>query len=311
MDVRQQVLSYYLDNFDSLPVGKQIHFSTRMALWLGSDEARAKLKKLAPHIVPTPLTDNRLTAQFTELLGLTFTNTINAAELRAPFLIKYPEVRSLESALFRLHSLRVFFGIDARDAFMQACSIEQLRDLEKRLLQDDQALRMLSTYALNCIYLIHTALLGDIDIDQQHILDLHTGYNTSDPQQLQLLIYLYTHSIICESHFYSQRIPSERLDICRQMLAILELHITENFAHIHLDNKLEFLVCCQICSYETPLAGRINDECNESLSTEGSFIVDRHNHNKQHTKQDFAGSEHRNALFIMSGSAFTPHPVQI
>jgi hypothetical protein len=91
------------------------------------------------------------------------------------------------------------------------------------------------------------------------------------------------------------------------MLARLEQIITEYFPHISLDNKLEFLVCARICSYQTPLFERIYIECEASLSPEGIFLVDTLNDNRLAGTKTFAGSEHRNVLFIMSGSPYTPH----
>jgi hypothetical protein len=120
-------------------------------------------------------------------------------------------------------------------------------------------------------------------------------------------MYLFTHCIIGDSNFYTQDINPKNRPAFRQMLKILENIIAENFQVINLDNKLEFLVCCRICGYETGLSEPIFNECRESLSDEGHFLVDKHNQNAQDSRQTIAGSEHRNVLFIMSSSLYRPH----
>ena len=125
-------------------------------------------------------------------------------------------------------------------------------------------------------------------------------YDLSDPIQLQLYIYLYTHCVIGESHFYAHAIPERYLPVYRQMLDELETVIEKRFTEINLDNKFEFLVCCRLVGKESSLTRRIDDEAHKSISTEGNFIVDRHNTNPQSANTTLALSEHRNALYIMA-----------
>jgi len=91
------------------------------------------------------------------------------------------------------------------------------------------------------------------------------------------------------------------------MLEELEPLIEANFTTINLDNKLEFLVCSRICDFKSDLFDRIYDECERSVSDAGTFVIDVHNENIQESRNDFVSSEHRNVLYIMSTSTYTPH----
>ncbi|MET1033374.1 MAG: hypothetical protein ABWX94_02655, partial [Candidatus Saccharimonadales bacterium] len=118
----------------------------------------------------------------------------------------------------------------------------------------------------------------------------------------------YTHCIIGESNFYTRTIPDYAASIYRDMLTSLEVLITEHFDDINLDNKLEFLVCCRICSYETDLFDRIYEECSKSLSPNGTYLIDTHNgHTAQQNRTSLQASEHRNVLFLLSCSPYRPH----
>src|SRR5690606_26153383 len=85
------------------------------------------------------------------------------------------------------------------------------------------------------------------------VYKLGEDYDITEPEQIQLLIYLYTHCIIGEANFYSRNIAASRKPIYEVMLARLEITIRENFTSINLDNKLEYLVCCRILSVESSL----------------------------------------------------------
>ncbi|HEY8999638.1 MAG TPA: hypothetical protein VIM53_04990 [Candidatus Saccharimonadales bacterium] len=311
MDLRQRVLAYYLENFRQLEIPEQFHFATRMRAWLGIPEASDHLQTLRAEIVPEPATPEVFTDMFREMIRTESYDDVNALNLRAPYFAQYAPLRGLELALFRLHWLRAVYGYDARQSLLDVVNLPSLQRLEKTLLQDHDALRALSTYAVNFVYLLHQDVLGNADVPQETFYGIGASYDTRDLAQLQLFIYLYTHCILCEAGFYTQRIPAERLPMCRTMLADLEKTIGEHYDNIHLDNKLEFLVCCRVCNFSTDLSERIEAECQKSVSDEGVFLIDKHNANPQTHRRSFASSEHRNALFIMSGSAYAPHSIAV
>ena len=84
------------------------------------------------------------------------------------------------------------------------------------------------------------------------------------------------------------------------MCESLEEIIRKNYFSISLDNKVEFLVCCKLCGFQTMLEEIIQDEASKSLAEVGNFIVDKMNVKKKLANNQFLISEHRNVLYIMS-----------
>jgi hypothetical protein len=311
MDLRKSVLDYYLANFSLLSDDKQFHFATRCAAWNGDKRCQTHLERIRAQLVPDPLTAPALKASLAELIKNPPEASINAATARAPFFARYPQLRGIDFALFRVRHLGEVYGIDARSELLELISEKQLRDLQDALMQDSEAIKVLSTYAINYLYLLHKVLFEDDALHRTRFLEIGKDYRATDATQLQLLIYLYTHCIIGETNFYAQNIPAKHMPLYRTMLEQLESHIADNFDAINLDNKLEFMVCCQICQYDTKLRARIDEECQQSVSEDGMFIIDRHNSNRQSSKSSFEASEHRNVLFIMSGTAYHPHSTRV
>lgn len=306
----QQVAQYYYEHSVELTAEKRFHFASRMVLWVGDERAKQLLQGCRSAIVPTAETPTSFMRLFQHLRDtpLPEPSHIIAYTKRLPYFEQYAPLYGMGLALFRLHHLDAAYDINAREAFKQAIPLDDLLARERQLLQDPTALRTLSTYAINFLYLLRRELLHDDDaLDSTLFYELGDTYNTDDSEQLRLLIYLYTHCIIGESNFYVRPIPLARLPVCRAMLIRLDMLIEQNFAAISLDTKLEYLVCCRLCAHQSPLTDQIYDECERSMSPEGSFLIDTHNTFSAAThKRNFAASEHRNVLFIMSTSPFTP-----
>lgn len=311
MDLREKTLAYYLDNFAALPQDKQFHFATRVAAWLGTPPCLQHLQAMKATIVPSPYTKEAVSKTLASLINNPPSALINAASRREPFFARYPELRGIDFALFRVRHMKEVYGLDSRETLLDIKPASELLSLEQALMKDPEATQVLSTYAINFFYLLHKCILNDDAIDRVALYELGKHIDSTNPERLQLLIYLYTHCIIGETNFYAQHIPAEHLSIYQSMLAQLEPLIRTHFDQINLDNKLEFLVCSRICNFSTDLQERVEAECNRSISNEGTFVVDRHNANAQSSKTSFGDSEHRNVLFIMSGSPYKPHSTRV
>lgn len=309
MNLRQQITDFYWSHVTELPQTKQFHLATRLAAWNNDPRAHSLLASLKPLYVPEPYDSQTVYDSLSELIHNPPIEHKNASELREKYFAKYPELDGLHLALFRVRHLLSVYGIDVRDIFFKLAPKRHCLSLEQKLHADDDAMRALSTYAINYTYLLERVMLEreqSPNIHVKHLYNLGDGYDVSNRSHLQLLIYLYTHCIIGETNFYIRAVPDELLPDYQVMLRRLEQIITEHYDDINLDNKLEFLVCCRICNFDSPLFSRIEDECSKSISDDGIFLVDRHNHNAQSSRVSFADSEHRNVLFLMSGSPY-PH----
>jgi len=307
MQLHQTVADYYFDHAAELSNEKRFHWASRLFAWSGDPRAVPLLEACRASLVPNPLDEHALEELFHTLANASPAQTLHipAFSLRKPYFKTYTPLFGVESALFRLRHLEAVYRIDARAVFLKAIPKATLLDLERRLYADPGAVQVLSTYAINFSYLLHRVLLQDEGgIDIETLYALGDRYDTTDKEQMRLLIYLYTHCIIAETNFYVRPVPQGSLSTYRRMLQRLEKLITENLDACSLDTKLEFLVCCRLCDYDTTLPPRIHRECEQSLSPDGTFIVDTHNDFAGlAAKKTFQASEHRNVLFVMSASA--------
>lgn len=302
-----EIREYFYANIDTLDVSKQFHFASRLAAWEGDVRAYELLKRTKSFLLPDETAATKKVI-LKELLERTQTGKRNAHELRLPFFAKYPDLYGLELATFRVRHLKYIYGIDLTDDLFALYPKARIDVLKEQLLNDREGIKYLSTFAINFLYLTDIVLHNTKPhFDIQPLYELGLTYNLQDIDQIQLLLYLYTHCIISETNFYLAAVHENTLPTYTRMLAYAETVIRDNFARISLDNKLEFLVAARICGYITDIDGVIYDECRHSLSPEGTFIIDRHNLNIRPELQSFKKAEHRNTLLIMSQTKFSPY----
>ncbi len=300
--VDSPIQQYYYDNFNTLPKDKQFHFASRLGSWCGDSRALKELEALRPAFATSTIKDD-----LRQLINHPPNATINAAERRAPYFAKYPQLRGYMLALFRVRHLLFHYDIDARDILLDILPKDELYSLSNTLKNDPQAIAVLSTYAINYIYLVEDILYphNRVELTQflTDVLAVAQTY-TDTPEDSLLLIYLFTHCIIGASNFYQSGVSLDETPAYRTMLEHMEMRISTHFTAINLDNKFEFLVCCRLTDFPTNLDERIYAEANQSYSPDGIFLIDTINTAGQSNKTSFAESEHRNVLYIMSQTAF-------
>lgn len=286
---------------------KQYHFVSRLYLWDQDKVAGTVLTQLADEFTHRSQPETALRIVIDNARASSSHGSKNAAALRQPFFNAYPDLKPAVSCLFRLHFMRIIHGIDARPQFLQLFGRTELNQLRDSLLRDDGALAILSTHAVNFLYLYERSFGSDSGLPLERFLEVgRQRYDLSDRTHLQLFIYLYTHCIIGDSLFYYRPVPAANLPVYRTMIKELESVIDERFMDINMDNKCEFLVCASIVGYDSYLRQRIMEEADQSVSTEGVFLVDRHNNNPQADNVSLDKSEHRNVLYLMANRPFTP-----
>ncbi len=295
------IYKHYTDNFESLPFDKQLHFASRLFLWSEDEFGATQLAKLRPAVTADEHADVAIREVYAHGQETIHHGSKNAAELRAPYFKKYPQLRTLAMVLFRLTFLETIYGIDARQTLYELFDKAEIESLLNSLLADTEALAILSTHAVNVLYLYNRVVLkDDTALNPDQFLQLGPQiYDLTNPIELQLYIYLYTHCIIGESKFYARQLPEHYLSTYQQMTRELEDTMDANFESINLDNKFEFLVCCKLVGHESTLAQRIENEAKASVSTDGMYLIDRHNNNPQTANTTLDLSEHRNVLYLL------------
>lgn len=304
MNLADTIRNYYFAHFDEISETKQFHFCSRLAAWDNDPQALEFLAAYKEQYVPAPITQETLRETLWELINNPPALPANAAKLRDEYFDKYPWLRGLELALFRVRHWLIIYNVDARPALFELVSRRQLIIYKDMLLQDDEAMRFLSTYAINYIYLLERVVLQHDHADAINVpmlVRFADGYDTNDVLHLQLLVYYFTHCIIADSNFYEAPLLPELLPHYKKMLETLDTVINANFENLSLDTKLEFLVSARICGYRSHITDKIFEECQTSCSPEGSFLVDTHNaFADRDYKKSLDASEHRNVLYIMA-----------
>jgi hypothetical protein len=298
-DLYNVVLQTYETNFESLSLRTQFHLSSRLYLWNREPMSRQWLEKLRPTIT---LSDNP-NAALKALLGEVSPVLPQSASVRLPYLTKYPNLLSYLRILFRILFICSVYDVDERPSLFILFSQEELKNLRNNLLSDELALKWLSSFAINYLYIL------DLFIDDnESTLPLNkflyigqNEYNISDQLERQLNCYFYTHSIIGESLFYSRQIPNSKRPIYLQMLLEVQQIISQNLNNTLLDNLFEFLVCCRMLDYTSPLEPAINLIARKCLSKSG-YMLDP----LKSKATDLRTSEHRNVLFLMSQRPYQP-----
>lgn len=302
--IASTIRSTYFERYDEMPLEYRLHYASRLAAWENDADAIDKLALIKQEVLPASHEARReaLFAIHEELRVKDYARDVNDYERRKPYFEKYPELLLIHNALFKIRHWYCIYGVDERPTLYDLAPKEYIHELLTKLRADTDAKSTLSTYFINTIYL-YTKLYPDSGLEPFNpveALELASEYNTSIGSDVRLLIYLYTHCILGETLFYFQPI-NHYAETYTKMLAVLESIIDANFNSISLDNKCEFLVCAQICSFPTTLTDRINSEAEQSLNQEG-FIVDTFNTALNPKKQSFTMSEHRNVLYIMAQS---------
>ena len=276
------VRSYYYAHFQELTPDKKFHFATRIKNYFHSHDFADYFAHNVPsqNLIPI-LEDNDF-------------SHVNHAAARRPYFEKYDHLYSIEAALFRVNHLLNEYDIDLRAQFTKRVPLDRLYQLSNDLLADSGAIATLSTWAVNVICLTEVLFPRKENVIRalsEKALQLPDS--AADPL---LLIYLYTHIILCDSNFYTR--PVHELDLAKKMLDRCADIIERHFDELILDVRIEFLVCANMIGVNYPeLRSRIADECRQNLS-DNNYLIDIRRPAFYHTLN---GAEHTNVLFIMSG----------
>lgn len=278
------VRDFYYQHFQDLTPDKQFHFATRIKNYFHSDD----FAEYFQHNMPS--------TNLRQLLQDNDFSRVRHLEARRPFFEKYDHVFAIEATLFRIHHLLNEYGIDLRPEFIKLLPLDQLYALSDALLADNEAILVLSTWAVNVICLTeHLFPRGHNVVHAlgEKAFKLEPEAHDIDPA---LLIYLYTHIILCDSNFYTR--PISEVGLAHKMLDRCAAIIEQNFDTLFLDPRLEFLVCSDMAQVNfSSLRLRIADECRQILQHNPYLISFR----RPKTYHTLDKAEHMNVLFIMSG----------
>jgi hypothetical protein len=297
MDLAAHIRNYYYKNFDKLSAARQFHFASRLAAWEDSAEARDKLIPLQSYLLPgSP--KHTLSQLLKKPVG-----PIYEGAKRILFFERYPMLHGINTALFRIKHLKDIYGIDLRHVLWELISRDDLKKLNQALRTDVEAMVWLSSFWVNHLYLSELLFGEEFSLDPKLHIAASERYDINDVVQLNLNIYFLTHCIIADSNFYLRLPPTHRLPIYIEMLNILDRLIEHRGAK--LDAQLEYLVTNRICGRTPAHQNRVYRQLPSLLSSDG-YLTEPAGQFSDKSPNSLDASEHRNVLYIMSTTEFSP-----
>lgn len=283
------VKDYYFEHFSELAPEKKFHFATRMKNYLKTDYFDEYLK------------ENRPSTELKSVLANNDFSRVAKYDLRKPFFEKYSGIYGVEATLFRIHHLLFEYSVDTRNEFKRLYSLQTLYNMADDLLADNEALKFLSTWAINTIYLTEEIFPRQRDV----IRCLAEFANSIDAEALDatLFVYLCTHIIICDTGFYLKSLQeSANLELLKRLLEKCAIAINTNIEIISLDACIEFLVCCNMAGVEYNEQKNMIKRICDDFKKDSPYLI---NYRRDKTVGSYFhtlnGAEHINALYIMSG----------
>ena len=293
------VRDYYDKNYTYLS-NKKFHYASRMYLWTKDQKYRVWLDELKQkYLGSTPIERQTIISEkLTEKENTKSTKTLSK-KLREGHFQKYPMLTKYNSLLFLNLFAETLYGENIKAEIAKFVKDEEFLQLYNLLKEDKESILVLATHAINFFYLLQNYFKESIQIvEPQKYLEIAQEKTSLDLEvELRFKVYILTHCIIGKSRFYAETINDA---VYTKMCESLEEIIRKNYFSISLDNKVEFLVCCKLCGFQTMLEEIIQDEASKSLAEVGNFIVDKMNVKKKLANNQFLISEHRNVLYIMS-----------
>lgn len=283
------VKDYYYEHFYELTLEKRFHFATRMKNYFKTDYFNNYLELNMP------------SADLKSILANNDYSRVKGYDLRKPLFEKYHDLYGVEATLFRIHHLLLEYNVDTRDRFKELYSIEKLYRLSDTLLDDEDALKILSSWAVNTICLTEELFPRNKNV-VKYLAEFACSLDTESTDET-LFVYLCTHIIICESSFYTKDLKKAmNLKILKDLLKKSSEVITKSINTISLDACVEFLVCCNLVGVKYDEQKNMIKEICDDYKKDSPYLInyrrDKAVGSYFHTLD---GAEHINALYIMSG----------
>ena len=294
--VPRLVKNFYRLNFRYLSY-RQFHYLTRLYLWFGQKTDKKRLDKFKNEYCD----QEKLKEKFENYLENRDKINRSSFDRRQQYLEKYPDLKIYTRILFLYLWAKYLFNQDITPLVEQYLSKEKLVSLQKKLLDDQSALRGLSTSAINFLYLSREYLgRKSQKISPNFLLEVISKFNPQDDAELRLKIYFLTHCLIGASLFYIKDINSKDKKAYQKFVKELENLIKDNYFQVTLDNKFEFLVAAKLCDYQTDLRKTIKSEADNAFSLYGNYLIDQLNQTEKIYGDNIISSEHRNVLYLMA-----------
>ncbi len=292
--LKEKIENYYLTFESGLRRADQFHLYSRLYLTKEDRQAKEKLLKLKDWYLGND--EQGLGKRLEGMMQNRDGDELEPKTDRKKIYRKYPNILPWQNLLFWWLMAKNIYSEDVRLVVKQKATDEQLRRLANEILADEQAVHILSSGAINYLYLVE-AYLGD-SAKPDWLYKIHQAHTKSDSKDLvKRSFYFLTHLIIAGSHFYTRDLPSD--EVYLKAFGDAEKLVKDNFFDCSLDMKLELLICARLVGKESSVEKMILSEAKRSKSNLGNFLVDTHNAWKHGFGHKLGRGEHRNCLYLM------------
>lgn len=293
-----KIYKYFQREYKKLDI-KKFHFASRLFLWNKDEFYENELNQFKSYFINA---DNLMDSYTLRTEALKKFNSQRCHHLKM-----YPNLLKLHDILIRALYSRTIFNENLQKQLQKCFSFDQGQLLAKKLLSDAQSLTWLSSYSISYLYLFSKFFPTDLSLDLDFFYQIGSSQlDDQDTFQLGTKIYFFTHCIIGESLFYAREIPNQNLHHYQKYLLYIENLIRDYYQKISIDHKLEFLVCCRICYYQSKLTNKIYQEILASISEKGDYLIDKLNIYSKINTDSLMSAEHQNVLFLMSMQEYQP-----
>jgi len=304
LSIGELVKNCYVKNMNKL-ANRKLHFLTRMFLWTKDEKYFKELEKIKSKYYGKDEADFQNKIKKILSGKETYQKRIyNKKDFRIKSADKYPLLGAYSELLFRNLMSKNIFNENLKPVIQEIVGDDKLLEIRSALLNSDEDMLKLSTFAVNYLYFLEEYFEGEsgTKVNAKQLLKLAEGEDFgSDEKGAPLImndIYFITHAIIGASRFYKNKIIKKR-KIYLKLFKILENIVEKNYIKLSLDTKLELLICARLLDVDSELKDRIEQEAELSLSPINNFLIDTMNAKKDKSSKNWLGSEHRNVLYIM------------
>ncbi len=300
--VEQQVKEYFDNNIDNLGDSRFHYLSRNYALsgesyyldCIANNELYKCPKDKDSFIIAVKKIMNNNPVDYYAQMSV-------AAEIRRPYYERYKEMFLLCQILYVYFSSKNIWKVDFKSELLSIISEQEFKVIYQKILNSLEDMFIISTTAVNFAVLCNR-LFNFEDGLEEKLIEFGNKKLEEKIKTLPLTIQLYfiTHVIIADTEFYFNKNISTGKYV--DILKYIESLVLSEYDNLSLDVKLEVLYCFKIVKLDTKLRERVYLEAIKSLSTKGTYIIDKYNLAKKvaDQKDKISQAEHRNILFVMN-----------
>ncbi|MEP7103538.1 MAG: hypothetical protein ABI721_02410 [Candidatus Dojkabacteria bacterium] len=295
--IAKNIEDFYLTNLNLLKPEKRFHLLSRLYLSTRNSKYKKLLNLYKSDLIPTNLEEF-----LKELLNNNYIDRHLLVEgKRSQYLQEYPEISKYNKVFFLNFFLKQIYGIKIARIINKDLNKIQVLAYFNKLILDPDALRILSSVAVNFLFQANRYLKLNKEKKLLNIIFRivkNIDFNRMDDIEKKQLAYMVTHTIINISDMYSN-LAINNPDMCEGLLLHLEEKMMPSIDSFTVDVLIELLVCWKLLDRKSKYEKILLEIVLNAYKSETHYLVESKYEITHAVMNDLNGSEHRNILFIL------------